>query len=65
MKITIIGFLVIQLGFCLQPYQSRYEDKDYCVKNWERITSQETILIINPHDEYFYKKLGMSMPIGQ
>ena len=65
MKAFLILLIVIQLIECIQPYESPYEEQFYCKRNGETTKPKETILVLSPHDEYFFKKLGLSQPSGK
>ena len=61
-----LDFLIVfQLVEMVQPYESPHEEQFYCKRNGVSTKPKETILVLSPHDEYFFKKLGLSQPSGK
>ena len=64
-RLSWFFLIVFQLVEIVQPYESPYEEQFYCKRNGETTKPKETILVLSPHDEYFFKKLGLSQPSGK
>ena len=65
MKAFLILLVAIQLIRCIKAYESPYEEQFHCKRNGETSKPKETILVLSPHDEYFFKKLGIFQPSGK
>ena len=65
MKAFLILLIAIQSIECIQLYESPYEEQFYCKRSGETKKPKENILVLSPHDEYFFKKLGLSQPSGK
>ena len=63
MKAVTSLAIFLLIGFC-RPYESPYEDKYHCMRDGEIIGSEEKVLILSPHDKYFFKTLGIGYPTG-
>ena len=64
MKAVISLAIFLLIGFC-KPYESPFEDKYHCIRDGKIIASKEKVLILSPHDQYFYKLVGLDNPTGK
>ena len=65
MKAFLNLLIATQLTRCIHAYESPYEEQLYCKRNGETSKPKETILVLSPQNEYFFKKLGISQPSGK
>ena len=63
-KSLTILFIAIEIALHVQTYETPFEDKFQCKSNGEISEPRETILVLSPHDEYFFKKMALYSPTG-
>ena len=65
MKSISIFCIIVQAVLEIHSYESPYEDKFRCNRNGKYEEPEDTILVLSPQDEYFFRKLAISAPTGK